>query len=177
MFKNVGGKIRVVSIIFFVLMCAASFVLLVIGIYNAAMLGWVEPLIYGIIGAALGFVFSLISTYMLYGYGTLIKSCEDNARINAEILYLLRNGRLITITGKPENHNIPGQPAQPAQPAQPKAPVAEGLASEAPAEETFVDELTDASQSNEELVKRCPSCGGAVRAQANFCNLCGYKMK
>lgn len=91
MFRNVGGKIRVVSIIFFTLMCMASLLLLVWGIVSGVRLGWAWPIIGGVAGALVGFGFSLVSTYMLFGYGTLVKSCEDNARINAEILSFLRN--------------------------------------------------------------------------------------
>ncbi len=91
MFRNVGGKIRVVSLIFFGLMCLASAAGLVFGIISGVSLGWAWPIIGGVVGAAVGFVFSLISTYMLYGYGTLIKSCEENARTNAEILAFLRD--------------------------------------------------------------------------------------
>lgn len=91
MFKNVGKKIRIVSIIFFVLMCIASLLLLVAGIVNGVMLEWAWPIIGGVIAASVGFVVSLVSTYMVYGYGTLIKSSEENARTNKEILELLRN--------------------------------------------------------------------------------------
>ena len=90
MFKNVGKKIRIVSIIFFVLMCIASLLLLVVGIVNGVMLEWAWPIIGGVIAASVGFVVSLVSTYMVYGYGTLIKSSEENARTNKEILELLR---------------------------------------------------------------------------------------
>ena len=62
MFKNVGGKIRVVAIIFFTLMCVASFLVLVAGIISGATLGWAWPIVGGVVGAAVGFAFSLIST-------------------------------------------------------------------------------------------------------------------
>lgn len=107
MFKNVGRKIRGVAIVFFILLCIASFLVLAAGIINGVMLGWAWPVIGGVIGAAVGFVISLVATYMIYGYGTLIKSCEENARINAEILAILRNGYFNSV-----------KPAQSAQPVQ-----------------------------------------------------------
>ena len=71
-------------------MCIASLLLLVAGIVNGVMLEWAWPIIGGVIAASVGFVVSLVSTYMVYGYGTLIKSSEENARTNKEILELLR---------------------------------------------------------------------------------------
>ncbi len=224
MFKNVGRKIRGVAIAFFVLLCIASLLVLVAGIVNGIMLEWAWPIIYGVIGAAVGFVLSLIATYMLYGYGTLVKSCEENARINAEILAILRNN----------NFNC-AQPEKPvkevtAQPEKPEAcfdgenedvkvyevasdsvaeetveetaeeiaeEVVEEITTEAveeklesvpaaePIEDPFVEDIfsdrdngrATLPKQSEPIIKRCPSCGNAVRAQANFCNQCGYKMK
>jgi hypothetical protein len=156
----------------------------------------------GILGAAIWFGMSLIPIYIFYGYGTLIKSCEENARTNEAILAFLNNNKVNAC-----------QPAQPAQPVQPvEAPVVEAPVVEAPvveepvveapvveepvAEEPAVeapaapvaDDADFVSDDGEEktvvipkegepLVKRCPSCGNVVRPQANFCNQCGYKMK
>ena len=108
MFKNVGKKIRIVSIIFFVLMCIASLLLLVAGIVNGVMLEWAWPIIGGVIAASVGFVVSLVSTYMVYGYGTLIKSSEENARTNKEILELLRNNSesLLAVLNKKESEPV-----------------------------------------------------------------------
>ena len=107
MFKNVGRKIRGVAIVFFILLCIASFSVLAAGIVYGIILSWSWPVIGGVIGAAAGFVISLVATYMIYGYGTLIKSCEENARINAEILAILRNGYFNSVK--------PTQSAQPVQ--------------------------------------------------------------
>lgn len=110
MFKNVGRKIRGVAIVFFILLCIASFSVLAAGIVYGIILSWSWPVIGGVIGAAAGFVISLVAAYMIYGYGTLIKSCEENARINAQILAILRNGYFNSVK--------PAQPTQSAQPVQ-----------------------------------------------------------
>jgi hypothetical protein len=204
MFKNVGGKLRTIAIIFFVFNCIISALLLVAGIIGAVLYDDVYAIIGsvagGILGAAIWFGMSLIPIYIFYGYGTLIKSCEENARTNEAILAFLNNNKV--------NACQPAQPAQPVQPVQPveapvvEAPVVEAPVVEAPvveepvAEEPAVeapaapvaDDADFVSDDGEEktvvipkegepLVKRCPSCGNVVRPQANFCNQCGYKMK
>ena len=204
MFKNVGGKLRTIAIIFFVFNCIISALLLVAGIIGAVLYDDVYAIIGsvagGILGAAIWFGMSLIPIYIFYGYGTLIKSCEENARTNEAILAFLNNNKV--------NACQPAQPAQPVQPVQPveapvvEAPVVEEPVVEAPvveepvAEEPAVeapaapvaDDADFVSDDGEEktvvipkegepLVKRCPSCGNVVRPQANFCNQCGYKMK
>ena len=204
MFKNVGGKLRTIAIIFFVFNCIISALLLVAGIIGAVLYDDVYAIIGsvagGILGAAIWFGMSLIPIYIFYGYGTLIKSCEENARTNEAILAFLNNNKV--------NACQPTQPAQPVQPVQPvEAPVVEAPVVEAPvveepvveepvAEEPAVeapaapvaDDADFVSDDGEEktvvipkegepLVKRCPSCGNVVRPQANFCNQCGYKMK
>lgn len=209
MFKNVGGKLRTIAIIFFVFNCIISALLLVAGIIGAVLYDDVYAIIGsvagGILGAAIWFGMSLIPIYIFYGYGTLIKSCEENARTNEAILAFLNNNKV--------NACQPAQPAQPVQPVQPveapvveapvveepvveepvvEAPVVEEPVAEEPAVEApaapVADDADFVSDDGEEktvvipkegepLVKRCPSCGNVVRPQANFCNQCGYKMK
>lgn len=141
MFKNVGGKLRTIAIIFFVLNCIISALLLVAGIIGAVLYDDVYAIIGsvagGILGAAIWFGMSLIPIYIFYGYGTLIKSCEENARTNEAILAFLNNNKV--------NACQPAQPAQPAQPVQPvqpvEAPVVEAPVVEAPVvEEPVVEE-------------------------------------
>ena len=90
MFKNVGGKLRTIAIIFFVFNCIISALLLVAGILGAVLYDDVYAIIGsvagGVLGAAIWFGMSLIPIYIFYGYGTLIKSCEENARTNEAIL-------------------------------------------------------------------------------------------
>lgn len=206
MFKNVGGKLRTIAIIFFVLNCIISALLLVAGIIGAVLYDDVYAIIGsvagGILGAAIWFGMSLIPIYIFYGYGTLIKSCEENARTNEAILAFLNNNKV--------NACQPAQPAQPVQPVEApvveapvveepvveepvvEAPVVEEPVAEEPAVEApaapVADDADFVSDDGEEktvvipkegepLVKRCPSCGNVVRPQANFCNQCGYKMK
>lgn len=138
MFKNVGGKLRTIAIIFFVLNCIISALLLVAGIIGAVLYDDVYAIIGsvagGILGAAIWFGMSLIPIYIFYGYGTLIKSCEENARTNEAILAFLNNNKV--------NACQPAQPAQPVQPVQPvEAPVVEAPVVEAPVvEEPVVEE-------------------------------------
>jgi hypothetical protein len=206
MFKNVGGKLRTIAIIFFVFNCIISALLLVAGIIGAVLYDDVYAIIGsvagGILGAAIWFGMSLIPIYIFYGYGTLIKSCEENARTNEAILAFLNNNKV--------NACQPAQPAQPVQPVEApvveapvveepvveepvvEAPVVEEPVAEEPAVEApaapVADDADFVSDDGEEktvvipkegepLVKRCPSCGNVVRPQANFCNQCGYKMK
>ena len=136
MFKNVGGKLRTIAIIFFVFNCIISALLLVAGIIGAVLYDDVYAIIGsvagGILGAAIWFGMSLIPIYIFYGYGTLIKSCEENARTNEAILAFLNNNKV--------NACQPAQPAQPAQPVQPVQPV-EAPVVEAPVvEEPVVEE-------------------------------------
>ena len=228
MFKNVGRKLRGIALAFFALMCIASLSVIAVGIVSGIKLNWTWPVIYSIIGASVGFVLSLVLTYMLYGYGTLIKVCEDNMHINAEILMLLRKDYQNRTSS-----DCNGAPVQAAPPVKEDAEdvkvyvAASDNASEEIAEETteetteetvekeieatakeiaelseieafeeaaepkpvevpsdadlFSDFIgateTPSPQSSEPRVKRCPSCGNVVRPQANFCNLCGHKMK
>jgi hypothetical protein len=138
MFKNVGGKLRTIAIIFFVFNCIISALLLVAGIIGAVLYDDVYAIIGsvagGILGAAIWFGMSLIPIYIFYGYGTLIKSCEENARTNEAILAFLNNNNV--------NACQPAQPAQPVQPVQPvEAPVVEAPVVEAPVvEEPVVEE-------------------------------------
>ena len=138
MFKNVGGKLRTIAIIFFVFNCIISALLLVAGIIGAVLYDDVYAIIGsvagGILGAAIWFGMSLIPIYIFYGYGTLIKSCEENARTNEAILAFLNNNKV--------NACQPAQPAQPVQPVQPvEAPVVEAPVVEAPVvEEPVVEE-------------------------------------
>ena len=239
MFKNVGKKIRNVAIAFFVILCIASFALLVIGIVAGIMLEWAWPVVYGVIGASVVFVISLVSTYMLYGYGTLIKSCEENTRINAEILAFLRSQKFNfpnpvqatpekapkaeKPTDEHEDVKLYGEDLNPVLNQEKSEEIEEPAVNEvcetviesAEAEEVekteepeaveehaeeaipandsntgnepFADDLFSdftqnslgdfTEQPSEPRIKRCPSCGNAVRARANFCNQCGYKMK
>ena len=137
MFKNVGGKLRTIAIIFFVFNCIISALLLVAGIIGAVLYDDVYAIIGsvagGILGAAIWFGMSLIPIYIFYGYGTLIKSCEENARTNEAILAFLNNNKV--------NACQPAQPAQPVQPVQPvEAPVVEAPVVEAPVVEAPVVE-------------------------------------
>ena len=134
MFKNVGGKLRTIAIIFFVFNCIISALLLVAGILGAVLYDDVYAIIGsvagGVLGAAIWFGMSLIPIYIFYGYGTLIKSCEENARTNEAILAFLNNNKVNAC-----------QPAQPIHPAQPvEAPVVETPVVEAPVVEAPVVE-------------------------------------
>ena len=84
----------------------------------------------GILGATAYFGLSLIPIYMFFGYGTLIKSCEENARTSEAILAFLRNSKA--------NECKPVQPVQPVQPV--AVPVVEAPVVEAPVVEAPVVE-------------------------------------
>ena len=197
MFKNVGGKLRGIAIIFFVFNCiVTAFILaacVIRGVFSDDLSTIISSVIVGVLGAAVYFGLSLIPIYMFFGYGTLIKSCEENARTSEAIYAFLCNNKANAC-----------QPVQPVQPV--AAPVVEAPVVEAPVvEEPIVEEpvieapvieaaapvaddedfVSDDGEEKtvvipkegEPLVKRCPSCGNVVRPQANFCNQCGYKMK
>ena len=197
MFKNVGGKLRGIAIIFFVFNCiVTAFILaacVIRGVFSDDLSTIISSVIVGVLGAAVYFGLSLIPIYMFFGYSTLIKSCEENARTSEAIYAFLCNNKANAC-----------QPVQPVQPV--AAPVVEAPVVEAPVvEEPIVEEpvieapvieaaapvaddedfVSDDGEEKtvvipkegEPLVKRCPSCGNVVRPQANFCNQCGYKMK
>lgn len=224
MFKNVGRKLRGIALAFFALMCIASLSVIAVGIVSGIKLNWTWPVIYSIIGASVGFVLSLVLTYMLYGYGTLIKVCEDNMHINAEILMLLRKEYQNRISSDCSGTPVQAAPSVKEDAEDVKVYVAASdnaseEISEETTEETVEKEIEAAAKEISELseieafeeaaepktveapsdadlfsdfigateapspqvgeprVKRCPSCGNVVRPQANFCNLCGHKMK
>ena len=134
MFKNVGGKLRGIAIVFFVFNCIISAFILIAcvlsGVFSEDLSTLISSVIVGVLGAAAYFGFSLIPIYIFFGYGTLIKSCEENARTSEAILAFLRNNNVSAC-----------QPVQPAQPAQPvAAPVVEAPVVEAPVVEAPVVE-------------------------------------
>ena len=205
MFKNVGGKLRGIAIIFFVFNCIITAFILIAGVlggvFSRDLSTMIAGILIGILGATAYFGLSLIPIYIFFGYGTLIKSCEENARTSEAILAFLRNSKA--------NECKPVQPVVEAPVVEApvveapvveepvvEAPVVEAPAVEEPVAETPVEEAAapmadDADfvsddgeektvvlpKEGEPLVKRCPSCGNVVRPQANFCNQCGYKMK
>ena len=205
MFKNVGGKLRGIAIVFFVFNCIISAFILITGVltgvFSRELSTMIAGILIGILGATAYFGLSLIPIYMFFGYGTLIKSCEENARTSEAILAFLRNSKA--------NECKPVQPVVEAPVVEApvveapvveepvveapvvEAPVVEEPVAETPVEEAAAPMADDADfvsddgeektvvlpKEGEPLVKRCPSCGNVVRPQANFCNQCGYKMK
>ena len=140
MFKNVGGKLRGIAIIFFVFNCiVTAFILaacVISGVLSEDLSTIIASVIVGVLGAAVYFGLSLIPIYMFFGYGTLIKSCEENARTSEAIYAFLCNNKA--------NACQPVQPVQSVQPVQPvqpvAAPVVEAPVVEAPvAEEPVVE--------------------------------------
>ena len=135
MFKNVGGKLRGIAIVFFVFNCIISAFILIAcvlsGVFSEDLSTLISSVIVGVLGAAAYFGFSLIPIYIFFGYGTLIKSCEENARTSEAILAFLRNSKA--------NECKPVQPVQPVQPVV-EAPVVEAPVVEAPVVEAPVVE-------------------------------------
>ncbi|MBR5778996.1 MAG: zinc ribbon domain-containing protein [Clostridia bacterium] len=129
MFKNVGGKLRGIAIVFFVFNCIISAFILITGVltgvFSRELSTMIAGILIGILGATAYFGLSLIPIYMFFGYGTLIKSCEENARTSEAILAFLRNSKA--------NECKPVQPVV-------EAPVVEAPVVEAPVVEAPVVE-------------------------------------
>ena len=128
MFKNVGGKLRGIAIIFFVFNCIITAFILIAGIlggvFSRDLSTMIAGILIGILGATAYFGLSLIPIYIFFGYGTLIKSCEENARTSEAILAFLRNSKA--------NECKPVQPVQPVAAPVVEAPVVEAPVVEAP---------------------------------------------
>lgn len=76
MFKNIGGKIKILSVVIF---CLQSFIYILAGIILVATAFEMELEVYLILGVLciiIGPVLAWVSSFVLYGYGELItKTC------------------------------------------------------------------------------------------------------
>lgn len=158
MFKNVGGKLRGIAIIFFVFNCiVTAFILaacVISGVLSEDLSTIIASVIVGVLGAAVYFGLSLIPIYMFFGYGTLIKSCEENARTSEAIYAFLCNNKANAC-----------QPVQPVQPV--AAPVVEAPVVEAPvAEEPVVEAPVVEEPIVEEPVIEAPVIEASVEEAA-----------
>lgn len=188
MFSNVGGKLRVIAIIFFVLLAMLSVVPLVYGI----ILGTELAIVIGAVSFLGGFLLSLVFSYVFYGYGTLIRACEENAKTNRAILELLENDGIKCLPPEPPKHGMPPMPSTDAfvPPAREHlydfkltGTVQADNRHSAPAEEPASDmpekgeeKTISLPRGDEPAARRCLSCGNVVKPDANFCNQCGQKM-
>ena len=151
MFKNIGGKIKVLAVILCILGMVASVVIGVIMIAGGGFLtnigrygGYAygssagsAAIVVGILIIIFGCLFSWIGSFALYGYGELIvKTTETAENTRALVMSMMNNG----------GGNGPA-PAQEAQPG-PAPNIAPGPSV-------------------------CPSCGAVNSPDVNFCVNCG----
>lgn len=163
MFKNIGGKIKglakVLFVIFVIIFALSALVAAIaIGISTAqscgsyrdpnGAAGFFAGLGTFILIAGLGFLFSWIGTFFTYGLGQLIEDTEINRKTNQQIL-----NKLNAAPAAPEKPAAPARPAAPAPEPAPAAPV----------------------QPQQPTTWICPNCHSTNESIAVFCTNCGMR--
>ena len=76
MFKNIGSKIKTLTLILALSGAALSVFFGILWIIVASDLGWGDWKYLGIIPIVVGPLWSWVSSFLLYGFGQLIDNCD-----------------------------------------------------------------------------------------------------
>ncbi len=149
MFENVGGKIKSLAVVVFVLTLIASVVIGLISIDNG-----------GILFIIIGSVVSWISALFTYGLGELIESTSENRDTSLQILKELKSINESKEAAKPASTPVPEQKANPSFFSQEPKKSETDNASELP----FKCGMCGHPGNYE---GKCPRCGSSVKKYNN----------
>ncbi len=167
MFNNIGGKIKQLAELITAFGIIASIVggLVIMGLGSDG-----EMLVPGLLIGVLGVLISWIFSFVLYGFGQLIESNEE------EVLLLKR----LSHKNDTVETNMPKQNTEQVHKSQFDSNMAnlENLnalrVSGIITEEEYQAAVTVHSQMSTGTVL-CPSCKSSVQAGSSFCGICGHK--
>ena len=103
MFDNIGGKIKGLAKVIFIISACFIVLLGIILMTSLQMYGSFYSLIFGLIFMAIGILFSWISSWFLYGFGQLIENSDVLVKESKKQTNVLQ--RLASENDKNQNFN------------------------------------------------------------------------